>query len=205
MNKIKKLLVITLITGFAFNVNGQAAVQVTGTLASARLVAPLGITLNAGTDLAFGSVALPAIGAVGTIILDPKLGTRALTGVTEIGAGTITGFGFPTYVITGEPGLVYTLTLPSNTAVTVALSTESTTNPGTWTANTGGTAASMNVTNFSSATAADTNKVTGTRSNLSIGSAAADNTYVVGAQLDIASGQATGYYRGTYTVTAQYN
>lgn len=209
MKKIKALVISGLIFfSGTFLTNAQDAISISGTLASARIVAPLGFTLT-GT-LKFGSVAKPAA-AAGTVVLNPETESRVLTGVTNVGAtGSNDDFGLPTYTVTGEVGLQFTLTLP-NGPVTINLSvqgasTDGGTTPGAWTTVTEtDNADSMDITNFTSYTAADSAPVESTsRSGLVIGTTTA-NDYVVGATLTVASDQKTGYYRGTYTVTAQYD
>ena len=207
MKKIKALVISGLIFfSGTFLTNAQAAISLSGTLASARIVAPLGFTLS-GT-LKFGSVAKPT-NTSGTVVLNPKDELRYLTGVTNVGAnGSNDDFDLPKYTVTGEVGLQFTLTLPS--AVTINLevqgaSPDGGTTPGDWTTVTGDNADSMAITDFSSYTAADSDAVTSaSRSGLVIGTTTA-NDYVVGATLTVTSDQKTGYYRGTYTVTAQYD
>jgi hypothetical protein len=208
MNKIK-ILVISGLMFFSgtYLTAAQAAISLSSNLAEARIVAPLGFTVS-GT-LSFGQIAKPAVGAIGTVILNPKTSTRALTNVTNVGAAdTNDGFSLPTYTVTGEEGLLFTLTLPS-AAVEIKLSEQAASvggAPGVWTPITGSGSDEMNITAFTSFTANDSNPITTTtRSGLIIGATTAANEYEVGATLTVASDQATGYYRGTYTVTAQYD
>ena len=211
MNKIK-ILVISGLMFFSgtYLTTAQAAISLSSNLAEARIVAPLGFTAS-GT-LAFGQIAKPAADAEGTVTLNPKTSTRALTNVTDVGgSNTNDGFSLPTYTVTGEEGLLFTLTLPS-AAVKIKLSeqaasTDGGTTAGAWSVITADADKDeMDITNFTSFTTADSNPVTTTtRSGLSIGTTTAANQYVVGATLTVASDQKTGYYRGTYTVTAQYD
>ena len=208
MNKIK-ILVISGLMFFSgtYLTAAQAAISLSSNLAEARIVAPLGFTAS-GT-LSFGQIAKPAVGAIGTVILNPETSTRALTNVTNVGAAdTNDGFSLPTYTVTGEEGLLFTLTLPS-AAVEIKLSEQAAAigaADGIWSPITGDGSDEMNITAFTSFTANDTDPITTTtRSGLIIGATTAANEYVVGATLTVASDQATGYYRGTYTVTAQYD
>ena len=208
MNKIK-ILVISGLMFFSgtYLTAAQAAISLSSNLAEARIVAPLGFTVS-GT-LSFGQIAKPAVGAIGTVILNPETSTRALTNVTNVGAAdTNDGFSLPTYTVTGEEGLLFTLTLPS-AAVEIKLSEQAAAigaAPGVWSPITGSGSDEMNITAFTSFTANDSNPITTTtRSGLIIGATTAANEYEVGATLTVASDQATGYYRGTYTVTAQYD
>ena len=208
MNKIK-ILVISGLMFFSgtYLTAAQAAISLSSNLAEARIVAPLGFTAS-GT-LSFGQIAKPAVGAIGTVILNPETSTRALTNVTNVGAAdTNDGFSLPTYTVTGEEGLLFTLTLPS-AAVVIKLSEQAAAigaADGIWSPITGDGSDEMNITAFTSFTANDTDPITTTtRSGLIIGATTAANEYVVGATLTVASDQATGYYRGTYTVTAQYD
>jgi hypothetical protein len=208
MNKIK-ILVISGLMFFSgtYLTAAQAAISLSSNLAEARIVAPLGFTVS-GT-LSFGQIAKPAVGAIGTVILNPETSTRALTNVTNVGAAdTNDGFSLPTYTVTGEEGLLFTLTLPS-AAVEIKLSEQADAigaADGIWSPITGDGSDEMNITAFTSFTANDTDPITTTtRSGLIIGATTAANEYVVGATLTVASDQATGYYRGTYTVTAQYD
>ena len=61
MNKIKNVLIFTLILGFAFNTNGQNATATADIGATATIITPISVT---GTDLAFGSFATSGVGTV---------------------------------------------------------------------------------------------------------------------------------------------
>ena len=213
MNKIK-ILVISGLMFFSgtYLTTAQAAISLSSNLASARIVAPLGFTSTG--NLAFGQIAKPATAAQGTVILNPETQTRTLTNVTNVGASNDNdNFSLPTFTVTGEEGLLFTLTLP-NSSQTIDLSEQAAstddgngnTIPGAWSVISGDDAASMSITDFTSFTTADSAPITTTtRGSLVIGSTTAANEYVVGATLTVASNQKTGYYRGTYTVTAQYD
>jgi hypothetical protein len=204
MNKIK-ILVISGLMFFSgtYLSAAQEVDELTAQTASARIVAPLILSLTANSKLDFGTLVKTSISADGTAVLDPISATSSLRTLTGLGAlGTIGGNtgSVPEYTLSGEVGLTYKISLPT-TAIVV-----------TNTVLAGGTAAAnemMNVTAFTYAFSAGglatpnaaTLIAAGTPTSLTIASA---NTFQVGATLTVDKGQSTGTYTGEYTISVQY-
>ena len=103
MNKIKKILIFTLIAGFAFNTNAQKVSL--GVATSATVIEPL--TLGTVVAMNFGSMSVN--GTAGTLILSTASGRTATDGVNFISSDTDVSFGGIT--VDGENDGVYTLTI----------------------------------------------------------------------------------------------
>jgi hypothetical protein len=205
MNKIK-ILVISGLMFFSgtYLTTAQEVDELTAQTASARIVAPLILSLTAGTKLDFGTLVKTSITADGTAVLDPIAANsatlRTLNDLGALGAIGLNKGSVPEYTLSGEVGLTYKISLPTTDVVV------------TNTALAGGTAAAnemMNVTAFTYAfsagglTSADytTSISAGTPTSLTIASA---NTFQVGATLTVDKGQSTGTYTGEYTISVQY-
>ena len=205
MNKIK-ILVISGLMFFSgtYLTAAQENKELTGQTASARIVAPLILSLTAGTKLDFGTLVKTSTTEDGTAVLDPiaanSASLRTLTDLGALGAIGLNKGSVPEYTLTGEVGLTYKITLPTtnvlvtNTALagSIAVPNEK-----------------MNVSAFTYAFSAGglatpnaaTLIAAGTATSLTIASA---NTFQVGATLTVDSGQSTGTYAGTYTISVQY-
>jgi hypothetical protein len=205
MNKIK-ILVISGLMFFSgtYLTAAQENKELTGQTASARIVAPLILSLTASTKLDFGTLVKTSITATGTAVLDPIAANsatlRTLTDLGALGAIGLNKGSVPEYTLTGEVGLTYKITLPTTDVVV------------TNTALAGSSAVpneKMNVSDFTYAFSAGglatpnaaTLIAAGTATSLTIASA---NTFQVGATLTVDSGQSTGTYAGTYTISVQY-
>ena len=205
MNKIK-ILVISGLMFFSgtYLTAAQENKELTGQTASARIVAPLILSLTAGTKLDFGTLVKTSTTEDGTAVLDPiaanSASLRTLTDLGALGAIGLNKGSVPEYTLTGEVGLTYKITLPTTDVVV------------TNTALAGSSALSnekMNVSAFTYAFSAGglptpnaaTLIAAGTSTSLTI---AATNTFQVGATLTVDSGQSTGTYAGTYTISVQY-
>ena len=205
MNKIK-ILVISGLMFFSgtYLTAAQENKSLTGQTASARIVAPLILSLTAGTKLDFGTLVKTSITADGTAVLDPIVANattlRTLTDLGALGAIGLNKGSVPEYTLSGEVGLTYKISLPTTDVVV------------TNTALAGSSAVpneKMNVSAFTYAFSAGglatpnaaTLIAAGTATSLTIASA---NTFQVGATLTVDSGQSTGTYAGTYTISVQY-
>ena len=205
MNKIKILLISGLMFfSGTYLTAAQENKELTGQTASARIVAPLILSLTAGTKLDFGTLVKTSTTEDGTAVLDPiaanSASLRTLTDLGALGAIGLNKGSVPEYTLTGEVGLTYKITLPTTDVVV------------TNTALAGSSALSnekMNVSAFTYAFSAGglatpnaaTLIAAGTATSLTIASA---NTFQVGATLTVDSGQSTGTYAGTYTISVQY-
>jgi len=145
-------------------------------LACAATTASMGRaqTLVANQELAFGSFAAGA--SAGTVTMSAAGGRSAGGGVFLISSG---GGAAASFTVTGTPGATYSITLPGDGVVSMALAG----NPGT----------AMAVNNFVSnpvATSGSTGLLTGGTQILT-----------VGATLSVGSNQASGSYSGSFNVT----
>lgn len=162
------LLAIGMIVGSTINVTAQATATASGD-ALATIIAP--ITITAGVDLSFGDI----IKGLGTVAVATD-GSRTIGATMLAGSqlGTITA---ATFVVTGEEGYTYNISLPDDVTAELTLLT----------------ADPMTVTDFVSSPA--------TSSTLTAG----DNTILVGATLNVAETQLAGDYTGSFDVTVNYN
>ena len=91
MNKIKKILIFTLIAGFAFNTNGQNATATADIGATATIITPISVS---GTALAFGKFATSGVGTVVLATTGSLSSTLLAKNMQTTGtAGTITVLG----------------------------------------------------------------------------------------------------------------
>ena len=205
MNKIK-ILVISGLMFFSgtYLTAAQENKELTGQTASARIVAPLILSLTAGTKLDFGTLVKTSTSSDGTAVLDPIVANattlRTLTDLGALGAIGLNKGSVPEYTLSGEVGLTYKISLPTTDVVV------------TNTALAGSSAVpneKMNVSAFTYAFSAGglatpnaaTLIAAGTATSLTI---ATTNTFKVGATLTVDKLQSTGTYAGTYTISVQY-
>lgn len=111
MNKIKKVLIFTLIAGFAFNTNTQAQDGLVSSTAvtSATIIAPLTLDTN-GSTMAFGTLSVNGTTG-GTAILSTAGVVSGTDDVDVIGAGGSA----VTAAITGEKDQSYSVTVSETT------------------------------------------------------------------------------------------
>jgi hypothetical protein len=136
-----------------------------------------GLSLAKTQDLQFGQIVRSAV--AGTVVLDPTSANRVAAGGVTIGQNA--GNTAARFVATGEPGYLYTLTLPATIALTKTV--------------TSGTAPTMNVSALTSTLGAS-----------GIGTLATDGTqtFSVGGTLNIGASQETGDYQGQFNVVVTY-
>ena len=106
MKKITFFAAIAMIA-FTSNAVAQATVENTST---ATVVAPIAIT--AGDDLAFGNLAVVALGTVKLTSGNVRTKSGGVTLTANEGTYSPAGF-----TVTGEPTYAYTITLPGDTDV----------------------------------------------------------------------------------------
>ena len=205
MNKIK-ILVISGLMFFSgtYLSAAQEVDELTAQTASARIVAPLILSLTANSKLDFGTLVKTSTSSDGTAVLDPIVANattlRTLTDLGALGAIGLNKGSVPEYTLSGEVGLTYKISLPTTDVVV------------TNTALAGSSALAnekMNVSAFTYAFSAGglatpnaaTLIAAGTATSLTIASA---NTFQVGATLTVDKGQSTGTYTGEYTISVQY-
>ena len=148
----------------------------TSATGSAAVVQP--ITLVKNTDLAFGSLVRPSLGA-NTVIVDPASGARTLTGTGDASLAGNQIASRATYSVAGEGGATFSVTIPSSFVM----------------ARVGG-----NETLPVSLTAS---ALTGALSG-SIGAGGSAN-FSIGGSLPLSSTTVSGDYTGTFNVTVGYN
>lgn len=146
------------------------------TAAAAKIVTPIAITET--SSLHFGTLAILA-GTPGTCVLSTQ-GARTQTGGVNLSVQAPTASN-AAYNVSGAMNTTYGITLPSTITVTSGPS-------------------SMTITSILARTAsAGADGLTGTLS------AAGTDNFTVGGTLEVAAGQTTGLYTGTFDVTVAYN
>lgn len=144
-----------------------ASAQSSTTTATASATIISPINITKSANLAFGNI-LPGANP-GTVELSP-LGVRNPTGGVTL--PTVTGtVSAAAFVVTGPSGTSYSVTLPSSITLTSGTNT-------------------MTVSNFTSQPSANGGYLSGTNGSGS-------QTLTVGGTLEIAAGQAVGYYSNT--------
>ena len=174
---MKKLFILIAVTIFITGFSTKVMAQATqNTAAAAKIVTPISITQTA--SLHFGTMAISA-GTPGTCVLTTQ-GTRTQTGGVNLSVQAPTASN-AAYNVSGAVSTTYGITLPSTITVTSG-------------------AANMTINSLLARTAsAAANGLTGTLS------AAGTDNFTVGGTLNVAAGQATGIYTGTFDVTVAYN
>jgi hypothetical protein len=168
MKKMNKLIVLAVIM-LAFTANVFSQVQATNT-AGARILAPLVITSD--VNMHFGTIMRGT--AASTIQLTPANVRTVTSGDATLSTAAPTSAA-GSFTVTGESGLVYTITLPADGVVTL-------TGPGT----------AMPVNTFVS-NPSGTGTLTGGTSTLT-----------VGATLTVGFPQTSGAYSGNFIVRVDY-
>jgi len=174
---MKKSLILFAVVVIMTSFSTKLMAQATeNTAAAAKIVTPLSITETA--SLHFGTMAILA-GSPGTCVLLTQ-GARTQTGGVNLSvqAPTASNAG---YNVSGATSTTYAITLPSTITVSAG-------------------PANMTISSLLARTAsAGANGLTGTLST-----SGTDN-FTVGGTLNVAAGQVTGTYTGTFDVTVAYN
>lgn len=180
-NKIGRLLPVAIYSALFLGVAQFASAQSTASTSAygrAMIVSAIGISKN--HDLLFGQIVSDAVGGTVSVAVD---GTRTSSGPTlldQTGSAYST-FHQASFAITGQPGYIYTITVPSS-AVTI-------------TSGTGSSAPTMTIDTFV------TNGTSGVRT---LDGTLGTDTLAVGGTLHIAASQTAGSYSGSFNVTVAY-
>ena len=203
MNKINKILIFTLIAGFAFNTNAQDQGTVSQIVATtATVITP--ITISTPVAMNFGTMSVNAL--AGTLALSTDGSLSPTGGVDVIGAGGIAG----EVSVGGKNSSNYTVTVRETIMLRIAGNTTISEISGsnvmplsaiTLDNNTAGsttttTAASYNNSTFTGATAVFAGEA------LSVSGA---SQLKIGATITLAAAQAVGVYTGEITVDVAYD
>jgi hypothetical protein len=174
---MKKVLVLLTIVVMITGYSTKVMAQATeNTAAAAKIVTPLSITET--SSLHFGTLAILA-GSPGTCVLSTQ-GIRTQTGGVNLSVQAPTASN-AAYNVSGAINTTYAITLPSTITVTSG-------------------AANMTINSLLARTAsAGVNGLTGTLS------ASGTDNFTIGGTLNVAAGQVTGVYTGTFDVTVAYN
>ena len=209
MNKIKKVLIFTLIAGFAFNTlntNAQAAQgAVTATASTtAEIIAPITIVKTA--DASFGIMSVNN-STGGTLSVSPTNTVATTGGVNAIGSGTTAG----AFTVGGNQPNAYTLTIRETVMLRVAgdattvitgakvmpLSTFKITNNG---------GSVIDGTSQAPATGDGSNDFIGASAVFAgLSFASSESTILIGAKITLTSGQQVGIYTGQISVDVAYD
>jgi hypothetical protein len=174
---MKKVLVLLAVVVMITGYSTKVMAQATeNTAAAAKIVTPLSITET--SSLHFGTLAILA-GSPGTCVLSTQ-GIRSQTGGVNLSVQAPTASN-AAYNVSGAINTTYGITLPSTITVTSG-------------------AANMTINSLLARTAsAGVNGLTGTLS------ASGTDNFTIGGTLNVAAGQVTGIYTGTFDVTVAYN
>lgn len=180
--KIFILVIGLLIGGEVFAQSSSAGA---GANASATILSGISCTKDAtnftGGDLLFGTLIPSATAGTVTIAAQSEYSTsRTVTGgVTAVdynSSNAYTKFGPVSFIITGEPGYAYSLTIPSN-AISIVNGSNS-----------------MIVSNWTCSMNAGANSMPGTGTQ----------SINIGAKLAVGASQVAGHYVGEFAVTVNY-
>jgi hypothetical protein len=155
-------------------VQGTTPTSGATSLALARVFRPIAISNSA--PLAFGKIVRPASGT-GSVAISASNGARTVTGTGAIGLSSPAP-GRATYLVSGEGGQSFTLSIPSSFQMT---------GPGT------------------PLTVSLTSTASGSQSLSAAAGSAGTLSFGVGGSFPIASTTVTGAYQGSYAVTVSYN
>jgi hypothetical protein len=144
--------------------------------ASATVIQP--ITLTKNTDLAFGAIVRPSLGA-NTVTIDPQSGTRTISGTGDGALTTNQTVSRATYAVGGEGGMAFSITVPTSFTMTRAGGSET-------------LPVALTASNRSGSLTGAT------------GSAGSAN-FSIGGSLPLSSATIAGDYTGTFDVTVGYN
>jgi hypothetical protein len=174
---MKKVLILFAVVVMITGYSTKVMAQATeNTAAAAKIVTPLSITET--SSLHFGTMAILA-GSPGTCVLS-TMGIRTQTGGVNLSVQAPTASN-AAYNVSGAINTTYGITLPSTITVTSG-------------------ASNMTINALLARTAsAGVNGLTGTLS------ASGTDNFTIGGTLNVAAGQVTGIYTGTFDVTVAYN
>lgn len=168
--------VIVMVAGFSAKMNAQATEN---TAAAAQIVTPIAISET--SPLHFGTMAVLA-GTGGTAVLSTQ-GVRTQSGGVNLSVQTPSASN-AAYNVSGAVNTAYGITLPASITVTETVSSTAT----------------MIINNLLARTiSAGVDGLTGTLS------AGGTDSFTVGGTLNVAAGQVTGLYTGSFDVTVAYN
>jgi hypothetical protein len=174
---MKKLVILIAAIILITGYSSKVMAQATeNTAAAAKIVTPISITETA--SLHFGTMAISA-GTPGTCVLSTQ-GVRTQTGGVNLSVQAPAASN-AAYSVSGAVSTTYGITLPSTITVSQG-------------------ASNMTISSLLARTAsAAANGLTGTLS------LTGTDNFTVGGTLNVAAGQATGVYTGTFDVTVAYN
>lgn len=172
----KMFLGAMLFTAFAI----QASAQSVTAEAKAEVSSQLSISLNSGSTLNFGKIAVSA-GAPGSCVISTNGDVQTAGGVNVIPSTTSNAI----FNLTGIAGSGYAITLPASTTVTRVGGSET-----------------MTVDNLKAhpASVGNDGGLTGTLNAIN-----GSDTFTVGGQLNVVANQTNGVYVGTFNVSVAYN
>jgi hypothetical protein len=173
-----RIITLAIVLTALFTVANSASAQGNGNAnANGKTKIVAGLSLAKTQDLQFGQIVRSAV--AGTITLDATSANRVAAGGVTIGQNA--GNTAARFTATGEPGYLYTVTLPAS-AVTLTKTVTS------------GTAPTLTVSSFTSTLASG------------LGTLAVDGTqsFNVGGTLNVGANQETGDYTGQFNVTVSY-
>lgn len=172
----KVILVAAIAIAAGFSSKVSAQSSTASADAQATIITPIAISKT--TDLNFGVMSVSATTA-GTCVLSTSNGRTATGGVNLSTTGTQSSNA--AYTITGQEDATFAITLPGSATVTKEVGV------------------TMNIKDFTARVQdAGADATTGTLTG-------GTRTMSVGATLEVAAGQATGVYNGSFDVTVAYN
>ena len=206
MNKINKILIFTLIAGFAFNTNAQDQGTVSETVTTTAIVITP-ITIDGANTMNFGTMSIN--GAGGTLALSTEGSLSPTGGVDAIGTGGLAG----TVDVHGVIGSTFTMTVRETTMLRTGSLTNDITGVNVMPLsaftikNNTVALSSGNTASGASIDASNNNKFTGASAvfaSATIG-VDGDSAILIGATITLTTGQTVGTYAGAITVDVAYD
>jgi len=197
MNKIKTLVIASLIFfSGTYLTNAQEVLSLSENVAKARIVAPL--LLSATGTLNFGGIIVIENEATDVTLSTANVRSFEAGKARQITATRLSS-SVPTFSLSGEVGLAYTITIPANSKVLVTLQSNGENAAATGDADAFADTQQMFVNDFNY-------DLNGTAFAVSTSHTfVKSTTFKMGAKLKIRENQIKGDYSGTYTVTVAYD
>jgi spore coat protein U-like protein len=187
---MKKITFLIIATVFLFTSAINAQTSITGNTTAARLIVPLGITLE-GDQLNFGDLVLVDVASATTLITIDVDTDNTVTSAVDAQVLPVGDAGRrATFEVTGEQNLLFDITVPTISALVDAAAV--------------GVDIVVSAFTFSPGTDMADDGASDDGTSYKITAAGGVGRFTLGASMTVAQDQSPGVYAGTYTVTVTY-